>query len=68
MTPPSNLKIHKLLNHAPVILFSLHTAPPQPPGSPGVRGKMCVIKKGGTLESEVKKGRGVENEGIKVIN
>ena len=29
-----------------------------PPGSPGARGKMCVIKKGGALE----------NEGIKVIN
>ena len=27
-------------------------------GSPGVRGKMCVIKKGRALENEVKKGRG----------
>ena len=39
-----------------------------PPGSPGVRGKMCVIKKGGTLENKVKKGGVLENEGIKVIN
>ena len=32
--------------------------PPPPRGSPGVRGKICVIKKGGALQ----------NEGIKVIN
>ena len=31
---------------------------PIPPGSPVVRGKMCVIKKGGALENDVKKGRG----------
>ena len=34
------------------------------PGSPGVREKMCVIKKDGALENEVKKGVALENEGI----
>ena len=42
--------------------------PPSPQGSPGVWGKMCVIKKGGALENEVKKGGVLENEGIKVID
>ena len=41
---------------------------PVPPGNPGVRRKMCVIKKGGALENEVKKGGALENEAIKVIN
>ena len=30
----------------------------RPRGSPGVRGKICVTKKGGALENEVKRGRG----------
>ena len=42
--------------NAPVKLFCPYP-PPTPPGCPGVRGKLCVIKKGGTLENEVKKGR-----------
>ena len=29
--------------------------PPTPLGQPGVRGKICVIKKGGALENEVTK-------------
>ena len=37
-------------------------------GSPGVWGKICVIKKGGALENEVKGGRGTLKWGIKVIN
>ena len=44
------------------------SAPIPPTGSFGVREKMCVIKKGKTLENDVKKGGAVENEGIKVIN
>ena len=47
---------------APVKLFCHH------PPALGVRGKMCVIKKGGALENEVKKGGALENEGFKVIN
>ena len=39
-----------------------------PPGSPGVRWKMGVIKKGGALQNEVKKGGALQNEGIIVIN
>ena len=35
---------------------------------PGVRGKICVIKKSGALENEVKKGGALGNEGIEVIN
>ena len=50
-------------HYGPVKLFV-----PIPPGSPGVKGKMCVIKKGGALENEVKKGGALENEAIKVIN
>ena len=41
------------LPYAPVKLFCLH--PPR--GSPGVGGKIGVIKKVGALENEVKKGR-----------
>ena len=37
-----------------------NSSDPIPPGSPGVRGKMCVIKKGGALDNDVKKGRGTE--------
>ena len=37
---------------------------PIPQGSPGVRGKMCVIKRGGSLENKVKKGGAVKNEWI----
>ena len=48
----------------PLKLFYPHL----PRGNPGVRGKMCVIKKGGAMENEVKKGGALENEGIKVIN
>ena len=40
--------------NAPVKLFCTH---PPPPGSPGVRRKMCVINKGRALENEVKVGR-----------
>ena len=33
--------------------------PPSPTrGSPGVRGNVCAIKKGGALENEVKGGKG----------
>ena len=32
--------------------------PPSPSGSLGVRRKICVIKKGGALENEVKIGQG----------
>ena len=39
-----------------------------PRGSPVVKGKMCVMKKGGALQNEVKKGGALENEGIWVIN
>ena len=38
-------------HNAQVKLFWAH-----PPGSPGVREKVCVIKKGGVLENEVRKG------------
>ena len=38
-------------HYAPVKLFCPH---PPPPGSPGVREKMCVIKKGEALEKRVK--------------
>ena len=31
---------------------------PPPGGSPGIRGKTCVIKKGGALENKMKRGRG----------
>ena len=40
--------------NAPVKLF----CPYPPRGSLGVRGKMCVIRKVGALENEVKKGQG----------
>ena len=50
--------------YGPVKLFCSN----RPRGSHGVRGKMCVIKKGGALENEVKKGGALENEGIKMIN
>ena len=42
--------------NAPVRLFCPHP----PLGTPGVRGKMCVIKKGGALENEVKIGGAVK--------
>ena len=41
---------------------------PSPRGSPGVRGKMCAIKKGEAPENEVKKGGALENGGIELIN
>ena len=42
-----------LLSYAPFKLF----CPNPPTGSLGVRGKMCVIRKVGALENEVKKGQ-----------
>ena len=50
--------------NAPVKLFCPHP----PSGSPGVRGKMFVINKGGTLTKKVKKGRALINEKSIVIN
>ena len=47
---------------APVKLFCHH------PPALGVRGKMCVIKKGGALEIEVKKSGTLGNEGSKSID
>ena len=44
------------------------SAPILPPGSPGVRWKMGVIKKGEAPQNEVKKGGKLQNEGIIVIN
>ena len=41
---------------------------PSPQGSPGVKGKMCVIKKGRALEMKWKKGGALLKEEIKVIN
>ena len=41
---------------------------PIPSGNHGVREKICAIKKGVALENKVKQGRGIENEGTKVIN
>ena len=42
-------EIKRYFHNAPVKLFCLH--PPR--GSPGVKGKICVIKKGGALEKRV---------------
>ena len=41
--------------YAPVKLFCPHPSPPPhtPRGSPGVRGKMCLIKKGDALKKRV---------------
>ena len=43
-------------NHLCAGQIVLLPSPPQ--GSPGVRGKICVIIKGGALENEAKRGRG----------
>ena len=64
MVDVPNQKTGAVRYYAPVKLF----CPDPPRGSPGVRGKMCAIKKGGALENEVKKGGVLENEGIKVID
>ena len=52
------------MHNAPVKLFYPH---PPTPGSSGVWGKICVIKKGGALEMKSKEGRALQNKGIKAI-
>ena len=44
-------ELHSIIEncYAPLKLFCPH----RPLGSPGVRGKICVIKKGGALEKRV---------------
>ena len=55
--------------HEPLMRQSNCAAPiPPPPGSHGIRGKMCVRKKGGALENKVKKVGALKNEVIKVIS
>ena len=50
----------RVINYASAKLFYPHPIR----GSPGVRGNICVIKKGGALENGVKRGRGTLELGV----
>ena len=49
LSSTNTIELHMLSN----LMLGQIVLPPSPPrGSPGVRGKMCVIKKGGALEKK----------------